>query len=482
MKPNLLSLSRRHLGQRTSLPVLLAGAALILTPACSSNNGTPSSGGTGGAAGSPGTGGTGTGGTGTGGTGAGGSGGTSGSAGAAGTAGAGGSGTAAQLKSFTAPDYASLPNNGAGAIVFAASGEVLALSGYPFPPASPDDPSFVDGWDVEFNHLLVTVDKIQLSSDPDKVPTDQSQTGPLVAEVDGPWAVDLHVSSVDYFPGKGGTGEEAAPIAMLTNQNKNGGAPFATDGTRYAFGFETLAATTSAMNVNLDHDALVEYNEMIQDGCSVFYDGTATWKGDQGTNYQNTCSPNLTGTNYADWPKTVHFELCYKSPTSYVNCQNPDNDPANPEPGEEHERGIPFNPNSYVIGQVTIHTDHPFWESVLHDSPAHFDQFAALLAGKPDGSVVSLDMTKGKDYTAYTDSEGHALDWRYCTAPPTDVVNPPLMGVMAFDPQKIPHATGNDPTTGFRDYYDFSTYDQSTQGHLNSDGLCYVKHNYPSYP
>ena len=33
-----------------------------------------------------------------------------------------------------------------------------------------------------------------------------------------------------------------------------------------------------------------------------------------------------------------------------------------------------------------------------------------------------------------------------------------------------------------RDYRDFMTYDQSTQGHLNSDGLCFVKRNYPSPP
>ena len=32
---------------------------------------------------------------------------------------------------------------------------------------------------------------------------------------------------------------------------------------------------------------------------------------------------------------------------------------------------------------------------------------------------------------------------------------------MSFDPNGV---------AGFHDYYDFTTYDQSTQGHLNSDG------------
>jgi hypothetical protein len=41
-------------------------------------------------------------------------------------------------------------------------------------------------------------------------------------------------------------------------------------------------------------------------------------------------------------------------------------------------------------------------------------------------------------------------------------------------------AANGDPSTGFRDYADFSTYNQSTQGHLNSDGLCVVQRHYPS--
>jgi hypothetical protein len=42
---------------------------------------------------------------------------------------------------------------------------------------------------------------------------------------------------------------------------------------------------------------------------------------------------------------------------------------------------------------------------------------------------------------------------------------------MAFDAQSV---------SGLADYDDFATYDQSTQGHLNSDGLCYVDRHYPS--
>ncbi len=375
---------------------------------------------------------------------------------------------------FTAPT-----DPGAGGILFAASGEVLALTGYPFPPVNAGDPVFVDGWDVHFTRLLVTVDTIKISNNPDTSPGDQSQTGGLVAEVDGPWAIDLSHSDPSYLPGKGGPGEEAAPIAALSNQNKNGSQPFLTDGTRYAFGFDTIAATNTAMNVNLDAPGLSDYAEMVTNQCVVFYVGTATFKGGTVSGF-TTCNSDP---EYASWPQTVNFRLCFKSPTSYENCQNPDNDPAMAFPNEEHQRGIALKSDSSVIAQVTIHTDHPFWDSVLHDSPAHFDQFAARAVGLDAGSTptVTVEMTKGVDYTAYTDGLGNKLNWRYCIAPPTDV-HPQFNGQMAFDPQSVPHCTGGDHSTGLCDYYDYTTYDQSTQGHLNSDGLCFVKRNYPSPP
>src|SRR6185312_13575764 len=84
-----------------------------------------------------------------------------------------------------------------------------------------------------------------------------------------------------YLPGKGGPGEEAVPIAALATQNRNGDSAFDTSGTPYAFGFDTIAATPSAQNVNLDGAALDDYAAMIADGCSVLYVGTATFKGDK---------------------------------------------------------------------------------------------------------------------------------------------------------------------------------------------------------
>jgi uncharacterized membrane protein YgcG len=423
-------------------------------------------------------------------------------------------GAAGGLASFTAP-----ADPGGGGVLFAASGEVLALSGYPFPPVNAGDPVFVDGWDVHFTRLLVTVDNVTVSSNPDMSKGDPSQTGGAVAGVKGPWAIDLSHSDPAYLPGKGGPGEEAVPIAALKGQNLVGGSPgFATDGTRYAFGFDLIAATTctadgrQTLNVNIDTAGQADYQEMVQNGCAVLYVGTATFKGGTVPGYTG-CNTDDAGV-YQTWPQTVNFRLCFKSPTTYVNCQNPDNDPAKAFPNEEHQRGIAFKSSQSVIGQVTVHTDHPFWDSVLHDSPAHFDQFAARLAGQnggggasadggaiseggggasdggaiseggaSDGGVptVTVELTKGVDYTAYTDALGHKVNWRYCIAPSTDV-HPQFNGPMAFDPQGVPHCVGANSATGLCDYYDYSTYNQSTQGHLNSNGLCFVKRNYPSPP
>ncbi len=51
---------------------------------------------------------------------------------------------------------------------------------------------------------------------------------------------------------------------------------------------------------------------------------------------------------------------------------------------------------------------------------------------------------------------------------------------MNFDSQGIVYNANGDPTKVLRDFVDYATYNQSTQGHLNADGLCFVKRNYPS--
>src|SRR5689334_7371597 len=79
-------------------------------------------------------------------------------------------------------------NGIAGTVQLTASGEVLALDGYAF-PAQSGDSDFVDGWEVRFTKFIAVFDKVTLSEHPDTAPFDQSQTGKVVAEIDGPWAI-----------------------------------------------------------------------------------------------------------------------------------------------------------------------------------------------------------------------------------------------------------------------------------------------------
>jgi hypothetical protein len=387
----------------------------------------------------------------------------------AGSAGVGGSGGfGAGLRPFNAPN---LRNLGAGQMLLTASGESLAQSGYDFPAATADAPAFVDGWQIRFEHLLVTFDKVTLSADPDTAPGDQSKTGAVVSQTNGPWAIDLHQVSDSDIPGKE-SDETAIPFATITQQNN--GDKFTTDGTRYAVGFESVAADGNAINVNLGDEAIALYDTMIDSSCVVLYVGVATFKG-------QSCTPLPQNAEFGAIPTSVEFNLCFKSATKYLNCQNQDNT-GKAVGAENFQRGVAFPSNSYVTGEVTFHTDHPFWDSTEHDSPAHFDQFAAQAVG--DSALlptVTLEQLQGVDYAAFSDAAGKALFARSCV----DVSRfpSPAQAQLAFDAHGVPAAIGTDASTGLRDYYDFATYNQSTQGHWNGqDGLCAVVRQYPSPP
>jgi hypothetical protein len=357
---------------------------------------------------------------------------------------------AGSLQAFESPG-----DPGANGIWFTASGEVLALGGYPFPPTNADAVAFVDGWDVRFTGLLVTVDNIRLSENPDRNPGDQSQTGAEVAKVHGPWAIDLHKGGP--LSGKGGADEQALPIAALTGQNENGCAPF--DQTqRYAFGYDVVSATNAALNVNLDAQGLADYADMVNNGYAVLYVGTATFRG-------TNCTPDSPEFQKAPLAigSSVNFRLGFKTPTSYLNCQNPDNQSAAPFDGEEYQRGIYVYGNKTSIAQVTIHSDHPFWDGTAHDSSPHFDQIAARYTATTGTPTAVVEDFTSVDFTNFADAEGGELPWRNCVG---TAFTPPDDFTMHF---------ANTAGSPLANYAEFMTFNQRTQGHLNSDGLCYVR-------
>lgn len=374
---------------------------------------------------------------------------------------------------------------GGNGILITASGETFAKDGYAFPPASPDDVYFVDGWAITYDRVLTTFDHVTLSLGPDKVPTDQSQcddgkggtilcgTGSsVVAEADGPFAIDLHkggpLDDADANP------MDAWPVAALTGENKDGNKAF--DPTmKYAFGFEILKATTSAKNVNLDAADLTDYQEMVQKGYTTMLVGTATWMG--GNNCTQT--PAAPVYDFSVLPTTVKFRLGMIAPTVYRNAQNPALT-GTPFPNEEHPRGIQTAQNQSTIAQATFHLDHAFWQSFMHDSPAHFDQFAAKYAGMTSPTVRLEDFV-GYSFKPFVDAQGHQLPWRSCVD--ASLYTPPTGGgAMSFDTLSVPVSPGGDPHQVIRDFYDYTLYNHSTFGHLNADGLSFVDRQYPSPP
>lgn len=351
---------------------------------------------------------------------------------------------------------------GAGAIQVQVSGEDLAVDGFRFPRGS--EVIISDGWEIAFDHVIVTVGKVWLSESPDTSPSDQSMTGKTVAEATGPWAIDL--ASGGTVPGAGGEGT-ATPIVVIDKQNLDGGASLAAD-QRYAFGYEVVAASSAAEKLSFVAGSDEAYAAAVTQGCTMLYVGTATFEG-------TACEVSDPAYDVAAIPTTVPFSFCFKTPTAFVNCQNQDNQ-GDPFPDEEFQRGVAVKANEVAIAQLTFHIDHPFYSDVEHEPRLFFDQLAAALVGEPAGTVLTFDLLAGVDPTAFVDGAGASLPWRVC-----DGTTLPSSAQRAFESGTIPVGPGVSPATGFRDYVDYVSYVQSSQGHLNGgEGICFTDRRYPS--
>jgi hypothetical protein len=389
---------------------------------------------------------------------------------------------------LTAWNPATAADPGAGGVWVTISGESNALEGYIFPPANPVSDTFMpDGWSFQIYEMLVVVDHVTLWSNPNASPSDQSQHGGQVAHLDGPFIIDLHKGG--RLVGQGGSPEEATPIGQLVNQNDNGGVAFDPT-TTYAFGFSTVQASCGAYAVNLTPDEAADYNFMIQNGYSVLYAGVVQWNGSAspyGCTQTTAGAADAGAYDFTKLPQQMSFKLGFATPTNYVNCQN-ETLQGVPVGGEDYPRGIQVSPSSSVFAQITVHMDHPFWEAFAENSPVHWDQIAAQYVGKTNPLATVEDM-KGVAFYAFTDSTGTPVPWRNCMG---QYYTPPSNGQMSFGTLSIPvdpngtctGTVGQDYTAdtcpAIRDYYDFMRFTQSTQGHLNSQGLCYIDRHYPA--
>ncbi|MBK7864304.1 MAG: hypothetical protein IPJ65_38035 [Archangiaceae bacterium] len=352
-------------------------------------------------------------------------------------------------------------NNG---FLITVTGEGSATDGNPFPPGAGQEVVFKDGWQIDYTHVLVTAGKVVISENPDMSPTDPSQTGPVVAQLDGPFAVDL--AKAGPLDSKEMNGKSWR-LGRIT-QKQDGTAFSAT--TRYAFGFDLVAAQSGVVNVNLDADARALYQTMAEQGFTVLYQGVATWKGDQGT---PACRSTVASYDWGRVPKKVNFKIGWKAPVTYQNCVNPDLMPAD-------SRGVQTQANDETIAQVTFHLDHPFWEALEEDAPLRWDAIAARKSVATAPAPAMVEVTEadlvGVDFQSFKDAQAMPMAMRFCGE---QAAGEPTTGTLGYDPKSVPvNPTGG--STGLKDLYDYTTYNLATFGHLNNDGLCYPARNYPS--
>ena len=322
------------------------------------------------------------------------------------------------------------------------SSEDLGQRGFDY-TATPADGAivFVDGWEVHFARILVTVANLRLNR-PGASPTDQSSVGAAVAAVPGSFAVDLQKPGP--LTGAGGAPETAIPLAVIRAPAAGG----TLDPTvRYAFSYDAVAATPGAANVNLDPAGVALYEQMIRRAWSQYVEGTAMYRG---------TTVGLAPA-FADYPSTVTFRLGWAAPAQYINCNNPDN-------GGADMPGVQPSASTAARAQLTFHMDHLFWGALgVEDPPPHFDPFAArsqVVAGR---SVVTLDDLQGVAVTNLVDRMLRPVPDRGAQ---TRGYTPRNADALSYD-------LGG--SSNLHDLRDFVTFSARSNGHLNADGLCYVR-------
>lgn len=347
------------------------------------------------------------------------------------------------------------PGGSKGGFTVTVSGEDLSVVGYDWSNASlaeGDPPGFVDGWAVKFEHVIVTVDKIRVNAEPDRDEANPDNMGAVVASADGPFAVDASIGG--DIVGKSGSAEEkTVQIAAFPTQADGKGFDPAV---RYGFSYDFVPAAANAKLVNLDATGKELYEQAKAKGWSMIFAGTATYKGP---------APEATSV-FAKIPTQVKFTLGFKNPSSYVNCRNTDLQAT----GDEFPRGIQADANKATVAQITLHTDHLFWNKLnVEGTPLSFDAIAAQAStyGTPASpGVVTTDDLANVDVTGIKTKAGEPLPARSLVA---DYKAPD--GQLKFDANGTSFAKPNS-------FASFLGYTAASGGHLNAVGECEVKNNF----
>jgi hypothetical protein len=306
------------------------------------------------------------------------------------------------------------------------------------------------------------VGNIRLNPDPLEDQTWQDMGAPPVALEPGPFVMDAHRAS--GFTGKDGV-EPASGLFLWTQ--KDDGQSFDTSA-RYGFSYDEVPARIPAYNVNLADAELGDYDLMVQKGWDKLVRGTATYVG-TGI-YSDAIDPDAGAAaqaHFAAMPATVNFAFGWNDSTSMLNCVNYD---WHNSEDSLADRGVETSPIGTVTAQITLHTDHVFWDKLRQEGAnLRFDPIAAY--APLDGGTFFINDSPQKLQATFSD--GTKLPDRA----PFQTNPSPNAGPIGNDgtgdgTQIVLNPNG---TTGIPDALNaFMAFSAQSQSHLNAQGLCYI--------
>ena len=355
------------------------------------------------------------------------------------------------------------------------SGETLGENGLPFQPVNAGDPQFVDGWSVSFEKYIVVVGNVRLSPGATQF-TDQSQLNAIVATKPGPYVIDIHQLATNGFNGfVGADGEEPAG-GIFKWDTQDDGTAF-DPGTLYAFSYDTIPAQYPATQVNLTEDDAQIYDTMVKNHWDKYIEARASFVGvgkfpDAPTEAKFEALAGGVFDGSADAYTTapqVHFVFGWNDATSSINCINPFN--GDMDEANLANRGVQPNTNGATVAQVTVHTDHVFWDKLKQEgTPLRMDYIAAWAGADTNTTPLDLGSLATKPL-ATTFADGTALPDR---AP---FLNNPA-GTFTTDqtnPNQVTLDLDGVTSTDISGLSAFMAFSAQSQTHLNANGLCYIK-------
>ena len=174
----------------------------------------------------------------------------------------------------------------------------------------------------------------------------------------------------------------------------------------------------------------------------------------------------------------MNFAFGWNDSTQMLNCVNYDWTDCE---ACLTDRGVQTNPDETYLAQITLHTDHVFWDELRHEGAnLRFDPIAAY--APLDGGTFFIN--DSPQTIATTFSNGDRLPDRAPYQPNSSPNATPV-------DQYTSDGTGDglqvilnvNATTGLPNQMtDFMIFSAQSQSHLNAQGLCYIDGQHANDP